>query len=199
MKFDDLSINEKSNIIFDKCCCYPKNWNKGENCIEKENAFYIKAKINNNLLSYISESNTFPREELLNQNPHFLYGKYKNRWKFLNEDGQIICETSKFEGHNSFDCSGLVFAAYRSAGLDWTQWDRVNSRIYYSWTKRVPLSELVPGDLVFYSYKANISTIHHISIYAGNGMMWEAHNTKKGLLFSSIYSIQGLIPFGGRV
>lgn len=103
LKFDDLSINEKSNIIFDKCCCYPKNWNKGENCIEKENAFYIKAKINNNLLSYISESNTFPREELLNQNPHFLYGKYKNRWKFLNEDGQIICETSKFEGHNSFE------------------------------------------------------------------------------------------------
>ena len=103
------------------------------------------------------------------------------------------------EGPNSFDCSGLVFAAYRSAGLDYTQWDRVNSRIYYSWTKRVPLSELVPGDLIFYSYKANISTIHHITIYAGNGMMWEAHNTKKGLLFSSIYSIPGLIPFGGRV
>ena len=103
------------------------------------------------------------------------------------------------EGPNAFDCSGLVFAAYRSAGLDWTQWDRVNSRIYYSWTKRVPLSELVPGDLIFYSYKANISTIHHITIYAGNGMMWEAHNTKKGLLFSSIYSIPGLIPFGGRV
>lgn len=103
------------------------------------------------------------------------------------------------EGPNTFDCSGLVFAAYRTAGLDWTQWDRVNSRIYYSWTKRVPLSELVPGDLIFYSFKANISTIHHISIYAGNGMMWEAHNTKKGLLFSSIYSIPGLIPFGGRV
>lgn len=103
------------------------------------------------------------------------------------------------EGPNTFDCSGLVFAAYRSAGLDYTQWDRVNSRIYYSWTKRVPLSELVPGDLIFYSYKADISTIHHITIYAGNGMMWEAHNTKKGLLFSSIYSIQGLIPFGGRV
>jgi len=103
------------------------------------------------------------------------------------------------EGPSSFDCSGLVFAAYRSAGLDYTQWDRVNSRIYYSWTKRVPLSELVPGDLIFYSYRADISTIHHITIYAGNGMMWEAHNTKKGLLFSSIYSIQGLIPFGGRV
>lgn len=103
------------------------------------------------------------------------------------------------EGPNSFDCSGLVFAAYRSAGLGYPGWDRVNSRIYYSWTKRVPLSELQPGDLLYYSYKADVSTIHHITIYAGNGMMWEAHNTRKGLLYSSIYSIPGLIPFGGRV
>lgn len=103
------------------------------------------------------------------------------------------------EGPNSFDCSGLVYAAFRSAGLGYPGWDRVNSRIYYSWTKRVPLNELVPGDLLYYSYKADISTIHHITIYAGNGMMWEAHNTRKGLLYSSIYSIPGLIPFGGRV
>ncbi len=103
------------------------------------------------------------------------------------------------EGPNSFDCSGLVFAAYRSAGLGYPGWDRVNSRIYYSWTKRIPINELQPGDLLYYSYKADISTIHHITIYAGNGMMWEAHNTRKGLLYSSIYSIPGLIPFGGRV
>jgi cell wall-associated NlpC family hydrolase len=103
------------------------------------------------------------------------------------------------EGPNSFDCSGLVFAAYRSAGLGYPGWDRVNSRIYYSWTKRIPITELQPGDLIFYSYKADISTIHHITIYAGKGMMWEAHNTRKGLLYTSIYSIPGLIPFGGRV
>ena len=103
------------------------------------------------------------------------------------------------EGPNSFDCSGLVFAAYRAAGLGYPGWDRVNSRIYYSWTKRVPLDQLQPGDLIFYSYQADISTIHHITIYAGNGMMWEAHNTRNGLLYSSIYSIPGLIPFGGRV
>ena len=103
------------------------------------------------------------------------------------------------QGPNSFDCSGLVYAAYKSAGLGYPGWDRVNSRIYYSWTKRVPLNELQPGDLLYYSYKADISTIHHITIYAGNGMMWEAHNTRNGLLYSSIYSIPGLIPFGGRV
>jgi cell wall-associated NlpC family hydrolase len=56
-----------------------------------------------------------------------------------------------------------------------------------------------PGDLLFYSYKGTISTIHHMSIYAGNGMMWEARSTKSGLRFSSIYSVDGLMPYAGRV
>ena len=103
------------------------------------------------------------------------------------------------EGPNSFDCSGLVFAAYRAAGLGWPNWDRLNSALYAGYTKHVTISELVPGDLLFYSYKGTISSIHHITIYAGNGMMWEANSTKKGLIYSNIYSIKGLMPFGGRV
>ncbi len=103
------------------------------------------------------------------------------------------------EGPNAFDCSGLVYAAYRAAGLGWPNWDRLNSALYSSYTKHVSLRELVPGDLLFYSYKGTISTIHHISIYAGNGMMWEANSKGKGLLFSNMYSIKGLMPFGGRV
>ena len=103
------------------------------------------------------------------------------------------------EGPNSFDCSGLVYAAYRAAGLNWPNWDRLNSALYAGYTKHVGLDELVPGDLLFYSYKGTISTIHHITIYAGGGMMWEANSKGKGLLYSNIYSIKGLMPFGGRV
>jgi cell wall-associated NlpC family hydrolase len=103
------------------------------------------------------------------------------------------------EGPNAFDCSGLVYAAYRSAGLGWPNWDRLNSSLYFSYTKHVPLSEMEPGDLLFYSYKGTVNSIHHISIYAGNGMMWEANSKDKGLLFSSIYSVKGLMPFAGRV
>lgn len=103
------------------------------------------------------------------------------------------------EGPNTFDCSGLVFAAYRSAGLGWPNWDRLNSALYAGYTKHVSLSELQPGDLLFYSYQGTISTIHHITIYAGNGMMWEANSKSKGLLYSNIYSVKGLMPFGGRV
>ena len=103
------------------------------------------------------------------------------------------------EGPNTFDCSGLVYAAYKSAGLGWPNWDRLNSSLYFSYTKHVPISQLEPGDLLFYSYKGTVNSIHHISIYAGNGMMWEANSKGKGLLFSNIYSIKGLMPYGGRV
>ena len=103
------------------------------------------------------------------------------------------------QGPNTFDCSGLVYAAYKYAGLGWPNWDRLNSALYSGYTKHVSLNALIPGDLLFYSYKGTISTIHHMSIYAGNGMMWEANSKNTGLLYSSIYSVKGLMPFGGRV
>lgn len=103
------------------------------------------------------------------------------------------------EGPSTFDCSGLVYAAYRSAGLGWPNWDRLNSALYSTYTMHVSLKELVPGDLLFYSYKGTVSTIHHITIYAGDGMMWEANSKSRGLLYSNMYSIKGMMPFGGRV
>lgn len=103
------------------------------------------------------------------------------------------------EGPNSFDCSGLVYAAYKAAGLGWPNWDRLNAALYAGYTKHVSLSELVPGDLLFYSFNGSIANIHHMTIYAGNGMMWEARSTASGLRYSPIYSVNGLMPFGGRV
>jgi cell wall-associated NlpC family hydrolase len=103
------------------------------------------------------------------------------------------------QGPNSFDCSGLVYAAYRYAGLGWPNWDRLNASLYYSYTKHVAFSEMQPGDLLFYSYDGRSSNIHHMSIYAGGGMVWEARSTRSGLRYSSMYSVDGLMPFAGRV
>lgn len=103
------------------------------------------------------------------------------------------------QGPSSFDCSGLVYAAYKSAGLGYPNWSRLNAALYFVDTKRVPLSQLIPGDLLFYSYDGSVQNIHHITIYAGNGMMWEANSKRVGLIFSSIYSVKGLMPSGGRV
>jgi cell wall-associated NlpC family hydrolase len=92
-----------------------------------------------------------------------------------------------------------VYAAYKAAGLGYPNWSRLNAALYFVDTQRVPLSQLVPGDLLFYSYDGSVQNIHHITIYAGNGKMWEANSTKTGLKFSDMYSIKGLMPSGGRV
>ena len=103
------------------------------------------------------------------------------------------------QGPNSYDCSGLVYAAYKSAGLTSPSWSRLNAALFFVATKRVPLADLHPGDLVFWSYNGTVQAIHHIAIYAGNDMVWEARNTRAGLKFSSIYGMDGLMPSGGRV
>ena len=103
------------------------------------------------------------------------------------------------QGPKSFDCSGLVYAAYLSAGLGYPEWSRLNAALYFVATKRVPFSQLLPGDLLFYSYDGSVQNIHHITIYAGGGKMWEANSKKVGLIYSDMYSIKGLMPSGGRV
>ncbi len=103
------------------------------------------------------------------------------------------------QGPNSYDCSGLVYAAYKAAGLGYPNWSRLNAALYFVDSKRIPFAQLIPGDLLFYSFDGSVQNIHHITIYAGDGMMWEANSKGKGLLYSNMYSIAGLMPSGGRV
>ncbi|MEU1848006.1 NlpC/P60 family protein [Streptomyces sp. NPDC019990] len=70
-------------------------------------------------------------------------------------------------GPDAFDCSGLVQAAYRSAGvsLPRTTYSQIDAG------RRVSRSGLLPGDLVFF-----YAGISHVGIYVGNGRMIHAPN-----------------------
>jgi cell wall-associated NlpC family hydrolase len=74
-------------------------------------------------------------------------------------------------GPSAYDCSGLVMAAYRRAGV----WLPRVSREQWNAGPHVGLGGLAPGDLVFFAYNVGSpSTIHHVGMYVGGGAMVEA-------------------------
>ena len=81
-------------------------------------------------------------------------------------------------GPSAYDCSGLTMAAWRQAGVSLPHY----SRSQYAVTRRIPLSQAQPGDLVFYFG----SGAHHVGLYIGNGKMVHAANPSSGVLVTNI-------------
>ncbi|GAA3936667.1 C40 family peptidase [Actinoplanes auranticolor] len=82
------------------------------------------------------------------------------------------------EGPDEYDCSGLMWAAYRSPGAGDFKLTRVSRDQYFQTRERVvDRYSLLPGDLLFFSSSSSWQQIHHVAMYAGNGMMVEAPRT----------------------
>ncbi|MFB7054126.1 C40 family peptidase [Streptomyces vinaceus] len=88
------------------------------------------------------------------------------------------------DGPHGWDCSGLVKAAYRSAGINLP---RVADDQYRA-TTPISRSELRRGDLVFWSGNGRASGIHHVAIYLGDGRYLEAPRPGKNVRISSFDS-----------
>ncbi|WP_217546234.1 bifunctional lytic transglycosylase/C40 family peptidase [Streptomyces sp. GbtcB6] len=84
-----------------------------------------------------------------------------------------------------FDCSGLTKASYASVGITLPRVanDQYNAGPHPS------RSELLPGDLVFFSTDlSNSRAIHHVGIYVGGGYMIDAPYTGAVIRFDPIDS-----------
>ncbi|WP_245673822.1 C40 family peptidase [Actinoplanes rectilineatus] len=79
------------------------------------------------------------------------------------------------EGPDEFDCSGLMYAAYRGVGFPLVRVSR--DQYYQTRNKVVDRYSLLPGDLLFFSSSSSWTGIHHVAMYAGDGMMVEAPRT----------------------
>ena len=87
------------------------------------------------------------------------------------------------KGPNKFDCSGFVYYVYKHFGYTLkpgakNQWSLLD--------ERVSKSELLPGDLLFFSRNGRYSGIFHVGIYIGDGEFVHAANSRKGLIVSGI-------------
>jgi cell wall-associated NlpC family hydrolase len=91
------------------------------------------------------------------------------------------------EGPNGYDCSGLTLAAWRAAGKRLPH----NAAMQWNTVARISRSQLLPGDLVFYS------GLGHVGLYVGNGKI--IHSPTFGQTVK-LASINTMPPYGyGRV
>jgi peptidoglycan DL-endopeptidase CwlO len=70
-------------------------------------------------------------------------------------------------GPDSYDCSGLVQAAWAAAGIS------IPRTTYEQWAAlpHIPMSDLAPGDLIYYNGES------HVAMYVGDGYIIDAPQT----------------------
>lgn len=86
---------------------------------------------------------------------------------------------------SGFDCSGLMQYAYREVGVSLPRTSRSQFRVgAFIPADRTDLLE--PGDLVFFGYGGDPARIHHVGMYAGNGVFLHAPGTGDRVKYSSL-------------
>ena len=81
---------------------------------------------------------------------------------------------------NGVDCSGFVMNIFGHFGISTGR----DSRTQAANSRTISLSEIQPGDLLFYSSGGRID---HVAIYIGDGLIVHAANAKKGITISNMY------------
>ncbi|MCX4503901.1 glycoside hydrolase [Streptomyces sp. CB00072] len=82
-------------------------------------------------------------------------------------------------GPNSWDCSSLVQAAYRTAGIDLPRVSQSQS----TFGTQVSLDNLQPGDILYWG---GAGSAYHVAIYVGGGQFVGAQNSSTGTVQRSL-------------
>ncbi len=99
-------------------------------------------------------------------------------------------------GPKYFDCSGYVGKAYAQGGK---KLKRTSSSQYKAAPKKVKLSKMKKGDLVFWSSNRGRS-FYHVAIYVGNGKIAHARNPKAGISVTKLNyaGTRNIYKYAGR-
>ncbi|NEB81786.1 C40 family peptidase [Streptomyces sp. SID14478] len=82
-------------------------------------------------------------------------------------------------GPNSWDCSGLVQAAFKQAGVDLPRTSQAQSTSGTS----VSLSSVQVGDILYWG---GAGSAYHVGVYIGNGQYLDAANPSKGVVIQDL-------------
>lgn len=91
------------------------------------------------------------------------------------------------------DCSGFVQTIYADFGFNIP---RVSKDQAVNAGRKVSLSEIQPGDLIFYTN--SYGTVNHVAMYIGNGKIVHASNKREGIKISAynyreIYRVRRIV------
>src|SRR5699024_7965476 len=99
--------------------------------------------------------------------------------------GETLVETAKmFVGLQylwagmsgfGFDCSGFTLTIMQSDGIT----IHISSRDQATYGRPVEFEDMQPGDLLFFAYENGQGRVHHVGMYAGDGMMIHSPNSKR--------------------
>lgn len=90
-----------------------------------------------------------------------------------------------------YDCSGLTLYAWAKAGVYLPH----SAQMQYDRSAKVSLSQLQPGDLVFYGSSSR--SIDHVSIYVGGGQVVHAPNSRSVVQYGPVQLWPGYYPWIG--
>jgi cell wall-associated NlpC family hydrolase len=88
-----------------------------------------------------------------------------------------------------FDCSGLTQWSWRQAGVSLPR----TAAAQYDAIPHIPMSDLQPGDLVFWN--DGTSSVQHVGMYVGNGEVIHAPYTGTVVQYTPIW-YNGLVGAG---
>ncbi|NRG46328.1 C40 family peptidase [Bacillus sp. CRN 9] len=74
-----------------------------------------------------------------------------------------------------YDCSGLSYAACKANGYIIPR----DAHDQAAAGEKVELTQLLPGDLLFFAYEEGKGSLHHVGIYYGEGKLLHSPNTGK--------------------
>jgi hypothetical protein len=99
---------------------------------------------------------------------------------------------------NYTDCSYLVQWVYRQLGISLPRTAAEQARFCVENGLTVSAADLVPGDLVFWSYERNgrFMDITHVGIYAGDGKVVDASSTRGQVVYRNLFDTEKQALFG---